>query len=250
MKLLKNWLPAILLFFFFLLVWEFSVIIFDVPNWLLPAPSVILFDFHNHTSLIIEHSQKTILEIISGLFISLFLAFSLSVAISWSSILNKAIFPFVITSQIIPIFTLAPLIIVWFGTGIASKIIVIVLFTFFPVVITTFNGLKSSDKVLVDMFKTLGANKLQIYTKLYIPNALPQIFSGIKVASVLSVIGAVIGEWIGSSGGLGWLIKLSGPQFKTERIFAAIVTLSIIALSLYLVTILLEKFFLKKYPKL
>ena len=249
MKLLKNWLPAILLFFFFLLVWEFSVIIFDVPNWLLPAPSVILFDFHNHTSLIIEHSQKTILEIISGLFISLFLAFSLSVAISWSSILNKAIFPFVITSQIIPIFTLAPLIIVWFGTGIASKIIVIVLFTFFPVVITTFNGLKSSDKVLVDMFKTLGANKLQIYTKLYIPNALPQIFSGIKVASVLSVIGAVIGEGIGSSGGLGWLIKLSGPQFKTERIFAAIVTLSVIALLLYLVTILLEKFFLKKYPK-
>ena len=220
-----------------------------MPNWLLPAPSVILFDFHNHTSLIIEHSQKTILEIISGLFISLFLAFSLSVAISWSSILNKAIFPFVITSQIIPIFTLAPLIIVWFGTGIASKIIVIVLFTFFPVVITTFNGLKSSDKVLVDMFKTLGANKLQIYTKLYIPNALPQIFSGIKVASVLSVIGAVIGEWIGSSGGLGWLIKLSGPQFKTERIFAAIVTLSVIALLLYLVTILLEKFFLKKYPK-
>ena len=249
MKLLKNWLPAILLFFFFLLVWEFSVIIFDVPNWLLPSPSVIMFDFHNHTSLIIEHSQKTILEIISGLFISLFLAFSLSVAISWSSILNKAIFPFVITSQIIPIFTLAPLIIVWFGTGIASKIIVIVLFTFFPVVITTFNGLKSSDKVLVDMFKTLGANKLQIYTKLYIPNALPQIFSGIKVASVLSVIGAVIGEWIGSSGGLGWLIKLSGPQFKTERIFAAIVTLSVIALLLYLVTILLEKFFLKKYPK-
>ena len=249
MKLLKNWLPAILLFFFFLLVWEFSVIIFDVPNWLLPAPSVILFDFHNHTSLIIEHSQKTILEIISGLFISLILAFSLSVAISWSSILNKAIFPFVITSQIIPIFTLAPLIIVWFGTGIASKIIVIVLFTFFPVVITTFNGLKSSDKVLVDMFKTLGANKFQIYSKLYIPNALPQIFSGIKVASVLSVIGAVIGEWIGSSGGLGWLIKLSGPQFKTERIFAAIVTLSVIALLLYLVTILLEKFFLKKYPK-
>ena len=249
MKLLKNWLPAILLFFFFLLVWEFSVIIFDVPNWLLPAPSVILFDFHNHTSLIIEHSQKTILEIISGLFISLFLAFSLSVAISWSSILNKAIFPFVITSQIIPIFTLAPLIIVWFGTGIASKIIVIVLFTFFPVVITTFNGLKSSDKVLVDLFKTLGANKFQIYSKLYIPNALPQIFSGIKVASVLSVIGAVIGEWIGSSGGLGWLIKLSGPQFKTERIFAAIVTLSVIALLLYLVTILLEKFFLKKYPK-
>ena len=249
MKLLKNWLPAILLFFFFLFVWEFSVVIFDVPNWLLPSPSVIMFDFHNHTSLIIEHSQKTILEIISGLFISLILAFSLSVAISWSSILNKAIFPFIITSQIIPIFTLAPLIIVWFGTGIASKIIVIVLFTFFPVVITTFNGLKSSDKVLVDMFKTLGANKFQIYSKLYIPNALPQIFSGIKVASVLSVIGAVIGEWIGSSGGLGWLIKLSGPQFKTERIFAAIVTLSVIALLLYLVTILLEKFFLKKYPK-
>ena len=90
---------------------------------------------------------------------------------------------------------------------------------------------------------------MQIYLKLYIPGALPQIFSGIKVASVLAVIGAVIGEWIGSSAGLGWLIKLSGPQFKTERVFASIFALSVIAIALYLFTILLEKFILKRYPK-
>jgi putative hydroxymethylpyrimidine transport system permease protein len=124
----------------------------------------------------------------------------------------------------------------------------VVLFTFFPVVISTVNGLKSGDKKMSDMLKTLGANRVQLYLKFYVPNALPQIFSGIKIAAVLSVIGAVIGEWIGSSGGLGWLIKLSGPQFKTERIFAAIFVLSILALSLYTITVIMEKISLRKYP--
>ena len=249
MNLFRDWLPTFILFLFGFFLWEISVKILDIPDWLLPAPSQIIVELLNSFTLLLKHSQVTVKEILFGLTVSLILAFSLSIAISWSSIINKAVFPFVIASQIIPIFTLAPLIVVWFGTGISSKIVVVVLFTFFPVVITTVNGLKSSDKVMVDMFKTLGANKLQIYLKLYIPGALPQIFSGIKVASVMAVIGAVIGEWIGSSAGLGWLIKLSGPQFKTERVFASIFALSVIAIALYLFTILLEKFILRRYPK-
>ena len=249
MNLFRDWLPTFILFLFGFFLWEISVKILDIPDWLLPAPSQIIVELLNSFTLLLKHSQVTVKEIFFGLTVSLILAFSLSIAISWSSIINKAVFPFVIASQIIPIFTLAPLIVVWFGTGISSKIVVVVLFTFFPVVITTVNGLKSSDKVMVDMFKTLGANKLQIYFKLYIPGALPQIFSGIKVASVMAVIGAVIGEWIGSSAGLGWLIKLSGPQFKTERVFASIFALSVIAIALYLFTILLEKFILRRYPK-
>ena len=248
MRSVFRWTPPTILLIVAFALWEILVHSFSVPDWLLPPPSQIFVELFNTKGLLYFHAQITLREIIIGLLVSLCLAFSLSIAISWSAIVERTLLPFVITSQIIPIFTLAPLILIWVGTGISSKIVVVVLFTFFPVVISTVNGLKSGDKKMSDMLKTLGANKVQLYMKFYVPNALPQIFSGIKVAAVLSVIGAVIGEWIGSSGGLGWLIKLSGPQFQTERIFAAIFVLSILALSLYMITVVLEKILLRKYP--
>lgn len=248
MRSVFRWTPPTILLIVAFALWEILVHSFSVPDWLLPPPSQIFVELFNTKGLLYFHAQITLREIIIGLLVSLCLAFSLSIAISWSAIVERTLLPFVITSQIIPIFTLAPLILIWVGTGISSKIVVVVLFTFFPVVISTVNGLKSGDKKMSDMLKTLGANKVQLYMKFYVPNALPQIFSGIKVAAVLSVIGAVIGEWIGSSGGLGWLIKLSGPQFQTERIFAAIFVLSILALSLYMITVILEKILLRKYP--
>ena len=243
MRSVFRWTPPTILLIVAFALWEILVHSFSVPDCLLPPPSQIFVELFNTKGLLYFHAQITLREIIIGLLVSLCLAFSLSIAISWSAIVERTLLPFVITSQIIPIFTLAPLILIWVGTGISSKIVVVVLFTFFPVVISTVNGLKSGDKKMSDMLKTLGANKVQLYMKFYVPNALPQIFSGIKVAAVLSVIGAVIGEWIGSSGGLGWLIKLSGPQFQTERIFAAIFVLSILALSLYMITVILEKIF-------
>jgi len=248
MRIIFRWTPPTILLILAFALWEILVHSFSVPDWLLPPPSQIFVELFNTKGLLYFHAQITFREIVIGLLVSLCLAFSLSIAISWSDIVERTLLPFVITSQIIPIFTLAPLILIWIGTGISSKIVVVVLFTFFPVVISTVNGLKSGDKKMSDMLKTLGANRVQLYLKFYVPNALPQIFSGIKVAAVLSVIGAVIGEWIGSSGGLGWLIKLSGPQFKTERIFAAIFVLSILALSLYTITVIVEKILLRKYP--
>jgi|TARA_B100001971_G_C18257218_1_gene583212 putative hydroxymethylpyrimidine transport system permease protein len=248
MRIIFRWTPPTILLILAFALWEILVHSFSVPDWLLPPPSQIFVELFNTKGLLYFHAQITLREIVIGLLVSLCLAFSLSIAISWSDIVERTLLPFVITSQIIPIFTLAPLILIWVGTGISSKIVVVVLFTFFPVVISTVNGLKSGDKKMSDMLKTLGANRVQLYLKFYVPNALPQIFSGIKIAAVLSVIGAVIGEWIGSSGGLGWLIKLSGPQFKTERIFAAIFVLSILALSLYTITVIMEKISLRKYP--
>ena len=248
MRIIFRWTPPTILLILAFALWEILVHSFSVPDWLLPPPSQIFVELFNTKGLLYFHAQITLSEIVIGLLVSLCLAFSLSIAISWSDIVERTLLPFVITSQIIPIFTLAPLILIWVGTGISSKIVVVVLFTFFPVVISTVNGLKSGDKKMSDMLKTLGANRVQLYLKFYVPNALPQIFSGIKVAAVLSVIGAVIGEWIGSSGGLGWLIKLSGPQFKTERIFAAIFVLSILALTLYTITVIMEKILLRKYP--
>tara|TARA_B000000460_G_scaffold36238_1_gene22510 strand:- start:164 stop:589 length:426 start_codon:yes stop_codon:yes gene_type:complete len=129
-----------------------------------------------------------------------------------------------------------------------SKVIVVVLFTFFPLVVSLVTGLRSVDSESVDMFRTLGATNAQIFRKLMIPTALPNFFAGMKVAAVVSVIGAVIGEWVGASGGLGWLMKLSGPQFQTARVFAAIVVLSVVAITLFAVIVAIEKWSLRKYP--
>ena len=157
-----------------------------------------------------------------------------------SKVLQKSLLPYIIASQVIPIFALAPILIVWFGAGFLSKIIVVFLISFFPIVIGVFDGLKNYDTDMENLLKTMGANKIQIYLKLRIKLALPSLFSGIKVSSVSSVIGAVVAEWIGSKAGLGWIMKVSGPLFQTDRVFASILLLSIFASILFYVVKLIE----------
>ena len=166
MRIIFRWTPPTILLILAFALWEILVHSFSVPDWLLPPPSQIFVELFNTKGLLYFHAQITLREIVIGLLVSLCLAFSLSIAISWSDIVERTLLPFVITSQIIPIFTLAPLILIWVGTGISSKIVVVVLFTFFPVVISTVNGLKSGDKKMSDMLKTLGANRVQLYLKL------------------------------------------------------------------------------------
>ena len=155
--------------------------------------------------------------------------------------IERSLLPYVIASQVIPIFALAPILIVWFGAGLISKIIVVFLISFFPIVIGVFDGLRKKSIEMENMLKTMGAKNFQIFKIIKIKLALPSFFSGLKVASVSSVIGAVVAEWIGSKSGLGWIMKVSGPLFQTERVFAAIVLLSIFASVLFLGVKLLEK---------
>ena len=124
----------------------------------------------------------------------------------------------------------------------------IYIFTFFPIVISLVTGLRSVDREMIDMFRTLGASQSQTFRKLMVPTALPNLFAGMKVAAVVSVIGAVIGEWVGASAELGWLMKISGPQFQTARVFAAIAVLSVLAMGLFAAVIAIEKWSLINYP--
>jgi ABC-type nitrate/sulfonate/bicarbonate transport system permease component len=186
-------------------------------------------------------------EIILGFAISISIGVVLATGIVWSRVIERSVFPIIIASQTIPIFALAPLLIIWIGTDIMSKVVVVVLFTFFPVVISLVTGLRSVDSEMVDMLRTLGATPYQTFSKLMVPTALPNFFAGMKVAAVISVIGAVIGEWVGASAGLGWLMKVT-PQYQTARIFAAIVVLSVLAMGLFAAVVLWEKWALRKYP--
>ena len=243
-----GWLPAVATAVVLLIAWEVIVRAFEIRRWLLPAPTVILGELVDSFGLLARHAGTTLVEIVFGFAVSVFIGISLASGIVWSRAVERSVYPIIIASQTVPIFTLAPLLIIWVGTDIMSKVIVVVLFTFFPIVISLVTGQRSVDREMIDMFRTLGASPSQTFRKLMVPTALPNFFAGMKVAAVVSVIGAVIGEWVGASAGLGWLMKLSGPQFQTARVFAAIVVLSVLAMGLFAAVVVLEKWALRNYP--
>ena len=147
--------------------------------------------------------------------------------------MERALYPFIIASQTIPIIVIAPMLLIWVGYGLAPKVIVVALISFFPIVVNMVDGLKSVDRDMVNLMRTLGANRRQVFFKVQVPTSLPYLFSGMRVAIAVSVIGAVIGEWVGSSEGLGYLMLRSKPQFLTERVFASIVILSALGIGLF-----------------
>lgn len=248
LRRLREWFPAIITIVALLIAWEVLVEVMDVQRWLLPPPSVIGAEITDSFGFLMRQARTTTVETLIGFAASATLAVIIASGIVWSRTVERSLYPIIIASQTIPIITLAPLLIIWVGPDMRSKIIVIVLFTFFPIVISLVSGLRSVDQEMVDMFRTMGASPWQTFRKLMIPSAMPNFFTGLKVAAVFSVVGAVIGEWFGSSSGLGWLMKIAGGQFQTARIFAAIVVLSILAMLLFAAVVAIEKWLLRKYP--
>ena len=249
-KTVIGWLPAVALLVALIALWELLAQTLDVQPWLLPAPSDIAEETVDSFSLLMRHARITVQEIVIGFALAALLGAALATAISWSRIVERSLYPIIIASQTIPIITLAPLLLVWVGPEMTSKVIVVVLISFFPVVVSLVDGLRSVDKEMADMLRTLGASRAQLLLKLRLPAALPYLFSGLKVAAVTSVIGAVVGEWVGGQGGLGWLMKVSGPQFRTDRVFAAIFVLSLAAVLIFLLVAMAERWALRHHgPK-
>jgi len=235
------WYLPILTFLSIIIAWQiFSILGFFEP-WLLPSPSMIIEELYNSKIFLLQHTFTTGLEVIIGLTVAVLLGTLLAILMANSKMIERSFLPYVIASQVIPIFALAPILIVWFGAGLFSKIVVVFLISFFPIVVGVFDGLKKENSGMENLLKTMGATEIQIFKLLKIKLALPSFFSGLKVACVSSVIGAVVAEWIGSKSGLGWIMKVSGPLFQTERVFAAILLLSVFASSLFLLVKIIEK---------
>lgn len=244
---IRSWLIPSLILIGVVLVWEFWVQVGDVPKWQLPAPSAIWQELFTSWDLLWKHTYVTLQEVVVGFLVALVSGFLLACGIAYSKVLERAIYPIIISSQTIPIIAIAPLLLIWIGYGIAPKVIVVALVSFYPIAVNTIDGLKAIDPNMVNMMRTLGASRWQIFTKLQIPTSLPYMFSGIKVGISISVIGAVIGEWVGASAGLGYLITYSQPLFLTDRVFAAIVVLSAMGIGLFLIASLAERFMLPWY---
>ena len=158
-----GWFPAVSTAFVLLIAWEVIVRAFEVQRWLLPAPTVILGELIDSFGLLARHAGTTLVEIVFGFAVSVFIGISIASGIVWSRAVERSVYPIIIASQTVPIFTLAPLLIIWVGTDIMSKVIVVVLFTFFPIVISLVTGLRSVDREMIDMFRTLGASPSQTF---------------------------------------------------------------------------------------
>jgi putative hydroxymethylpyrimidine transport system permease protein len=240
-RLAGSWLPAALIVLGLLGVWEGYVRLCAVPKWLLPAPSVIAVTLVASWELLLGHTLVTLLEVVVGFGLALLGGVLLACGIAMSRTLERALYPFVIASQMVPIIVIAPLLLIWVGYGLTPKVIVVALTAFFPIVVNMVDGLQSVDPDAVNLLRTLGANRWQIFVKVQVPASLPFLFSGTRVAMAVSVIGAIIGEWVGSSQGLGYLMIRSKPQFLTERVFAAIVVLSVMGVALFVLVGVVEK---------
>lgn len=215
------------------LFWEFFVRIFDIPYVILPAPSAVIREGISRYPLYFHNSWVTLYETVVGFLLAAVIGVALSVAIVYSRTLKSALFPLIITLQIVPKVAIAPLLLIWAGYGASSKIVLALLVAFFPIVVNMVAGLAAVDEEIVELCRILHANRWKEFVKVRLPNALPYLFSSLKVASTLAVIGAVIGEFVGGNSGLGYLIIVSNTEMRTSMAFVSIVCLSVLGLALY-----------------
>ncbi|CAB1062643.1 Hydroxymethylpyrimidine ABC transporter, transmembrane component [Olavius sp. associated proteobacterium Delta 1] len=224
-----------------LAVWESACRSFDVPDFILPTPSRIATVAVVQASILLPHAGITALEVLIGIMISLMVAVPLSIVMFAHPSVENALAPFLVASQAVPVFAIAPLLVVWLGYGIASKVLMAAIIIFFPITVNLLEGLKSCDHEYRKLFQLMGAGFWKTLRLLYWPWALPHFFAGLKVGVSVATIGAVIGEWVGAQQGLGYLMIQANARLNVDMVFAAILWLSGMGLSLWVFVGFLER---------
>jgi NitT/TauT family transport system permease protein len=224
-----------------ILLWHYYVVLMKVPVVVLPTPVQVLESIINEAKALTEEGCVTALECIYGFALSLAIGIPIAVVMTYSRIANQMFYPLLVASQSIPKVAIAPILLVWFGTGIKSKLAMAFIIAFFPVVVDTATGLRSTSPELLELARSLQCTRLQTFFKIQLPSALPSMFSGAKIAVTLSVIGAVIGEFIGSNEGLGNLLLTANSQLNSPLVWASLAVLSVLGVVLYGVVVLAEK---------
>jgi putative hydroxymethylpyrimidine transport system permease protein len=228
-------------------LWQWVVAKGLVPAFILPSPTAIWRALVEYRELLLEeHLPATIKEVLIGFGISLAGGLLLGISMHFSRIVEKVLYPFLVISQTIPLIALSPIFIMWFGYTIWSKIAVTILIAFFPIVVSTYDGLKAGGDEYRELLQTMGANRWMIFKKVQIPMALPSILSGLKMSVVYCVVGATIGEWLGASEGLGYFSRRMSGNLQADAVFAAIVLLSLLGIVLFSLVSLVEKLLIKK----
>src|SRR6266446_6074033 len=228
-------------------LWELLVRGFNIPGWLLPAPSAIAIALAEWRDELVRHSLVTLYETLLGFALSIAISIPLAVAVVHSAILRNTIYPILLAFQSVPKVAIAPLLLL--GFGVLPKIAVVFLVCFFPIIVATATGLSAVPAPLMELIRSLSASTMQTFIKIRFPTAMPYMFVGLKVAITLAVIGAVIGEFVGSEDGLGYLILVSTSQSRTPLAFAALVLLTIMSIVLYYGIALIERIVVPWAPR-
>ena len=217
-------------------IWEFCCVYFNLPPFMLPPPSKIFMSIYTNWDSLLKHASYTLVEILASIFIGTIIGVITALIISSSERLKRWVMPILLASQSIPVFALAPLLILWLGYGMSSKIVIGILIVFFPITSNFTDALNKVPQELIDAGKTISLSKTQLFWKIKIPSSLPGLCSGIRVAACFAPIGAVVGEWIGGSTGLGSFMIYSNARLQTDNMFAALIILIFITITLYKVT--------------
>ncbi|MCC6222713.1 MAG: ABC transporter permease [Thermoleophilia bacterium] len=227
--------------------WQLYCELSGIRESTLPRPSEIFAALWTERGMLSGHAWVTLREILAGYAVAVCLGIGLAVVVRASPAIERAVYPWLVASQMVPVPAIAPLVVLWTGFDIRPKIIVIALVSFFPITVNTIDGLKAADPDLLDLLRTLGASRARRFRVAQLPAALPFVFSGLKVAAALSVIGAVFAEWVGASEGLGYLMLVLNNQTATVEVFATIAVLSAMGVGLFALVGVLERLALPWY---
>ena len=234
MRRIRQALPAVLLLAILIGIWELYVDLHDATfSLVLPAPHQVAKALYTDRALLWSNFLVTAEEVLLGIMLATVVGFLLAVAIHFSPTLRRAVYPLLVASQAWPVVILAPVLVLWLGFGLLPKLVVIALVSFFSIVVTTTAGLAAVDPDLLKLMRTFDASRMRTFRHVELPAALPGVFTGVKIAAAVSVIGAVFAEWTGSNAGLGYVILQSLPQLLAARGMAAVVILSLFAIGLF-----------------
>ncbi|MDG4894837.1 MAG: ABC transporter permease [Mesorhizobium sp.] len=224
-----------------LLAWQYLLPLLGVPAYIVPTPTAIFGVFQKNFSLLIDNLRPTLIEALAGFVIGNLAAVLLAVLFVHSRVLQAAYFPIVLFFNTIPILALSPIIILIFGLGMTPKIVIAAVICFFPTLVNMIRGLDSASDNEHELFRVLSATRSEIFWSLRLPRALPMLFSSLRIASATAVIGAIVGEWIGSDKGLGALIIQATFNYQSDRLYAAIVLSSSLSIALFCLVVLIER---------
>lgn len=238
---ISRFMPPFLATMVILVLWEAAISLFDVPRFILPRPSAAIALMFTDFGYFRPHIWITLQETVFGFVLAVALSVPTAVMIVSVSWLEKAFFPLLVWSQVVPKMALAPLFLIWLGFGISSKILMVLLLAFFPILLNAMIGLKSLEIEKRYLAQSIGASRLQMFWRIQLPAALPVMFAGLKVGVTLALIGAVVGEFVGAAKGLGRLLILANSNLDTALLFAAVGWLSILGVGLYLIIDAMER---------
>ena len=242
---LSEWLRkrggVVLIFALLFLTWEFAVRLTGIKEYLLPPPSKVWVEFVKRFDPVMASAWVTTKEILAGYALAIVVSIPLAMTIAYSRFMEQAVYPVIVFLQIIPKIAIAPLFIIWFGFGFMPKLLLVFLLSFFPIVVSSIAGFKSADRDVMDFARTTGASGWRLFFKIRLPQALPQIFTGLKVGAALAATAAVVAEFVASDKGLGYLLLQYNGNLDTPMVFATIVLLSLIGVMVYYVVEIIER---------